>query len=189
MVAVLGLVAASLAMVWPGVVAVVCVAGLVLAAAIGSGVRATRERRSRAGRRKSDLVVASLSSPWHVLRGALLSAVSLGLGLLAGVGIWWVAGLVAGAAVDPLGGPGGLGARAESLAVGLAFVATLVVAWLVPTSRRAQEGARSVLALLAAGSAMSTLVVVVGVVVALVALAVVASGATAPDWSPFGGSA
>lgn len=178
------LVAAGLAMVWPGLVAVACASALVLASALGYAMRSTRSRRMRAGPRRSDVAVASLASPLHVLRGALVVAVSVGLGVLAGIGVWWAVGLVAGSAVDPIGGPGGLGPRGESLAVGLAFLAALTVAWLVPTSRPAREGVRTALAVLPPRSVVSTLVVVVAVVVVIAALAVVASGATTPDWAP-----
>lgn len=179
-----GLVAAGLAMVWPGLVAVVCASALVLASALGYATRSTRSRRMRAGPRRSDVAVASLASPLHVLRGALVSAVSVGLGVLAGIGVWWAVGLVTGSAVDPLGGPGGLDPRGESLAVGLAFLAAVTVAWLAPTSRPAREGTRTVLAVLPPRSVVSALVVVVAVVVVIAAVAVVASGATTPEWAP-----
>jgi serine/threonine protein kinase len=185
-VALLGLIAASAAMVWPGAAALAVTAAMVVAAAVGSGARAIRERRLRSGPRRSDVLVASLTSPLHLLRGALQVAASLALGLLAGIGVWWFVGLVAGGRVDVLAGPAELDPVGQALAMGIAAGATLVLAWLAPTSRIAREGARSVLAVLAPGRVASTLYGIAGAVVVLVSLALALSGAGMPDWAPLG---
>jgi hypothetical protein len=183
-IALLGLVAATAAMVWPGFTALAVTAAMVVAAAVGSGARAIRGRRLRSGPRRSDVIVASLTSPLHLLRGALQVAASLLVGILAGTGVWWFVGLVAGAGTDPLAGADNLDPVGQALAMGLAAAATLVVAWLAPTSRIAREGARSVLAIASPGRTASALYAVAGAVVVFVALALVLSGAAAPDWSP-----
>lgn len=182
-----GVVAAASATMWPGWALLGTAAAMVVSAATGSGARAIRERRLRSGPRRSDLLVASLSSPLHLLRGALHVLVSLAVGLLAGIGVWWFAGLVAGGGIDALGGPGGLGEVPQSLIMGLSAGATVLLAWLAPTSRIAREGARSVLAVVAPGPTATVLLVLAGLVVALVALGLALAGMGPPDWAPVTG--
>lgn len=188
LVAWLGVVVACTATTWPGWAAVGFAAAMVVAAATGSGVRAVRARRLRSGPRRSDVLVASLGSPLHVLRGALLVAVSLAIGLLGGIGVWWFAGMAAGGGIDVLGGPAALSPVAQTIILGVASWVTVALTWLAPTSGLAREGTRSVLAVVAPGPAATVVLSLTGLVLALVAVGLALTGTGAPSWVPLPGA-
>lgn len=183
LVAGLAAVVVSLVMVWPGSVAVGAGVALALAAAVGSAARATRSRRLRAGRRVSDVTVAVLASPWHVLRGAVAVAVSLLAGLLVGLAAWWIVWmLLAGPdiAIDEAS------ASTKALVTGAVAALVLAVTWLAPTNGLAREGLRTAAALAVRGPGATRGVVLAALAVALVVVALALAGGQAPDWAPFG---
>lgn len=126
-------------------------------------------RRAARGPRDTDLAVAALASPWHLL-GAAFSALVTGLvPLLVGAGL--VVGLRA-MAGDVTGLPLGL---SSTLMVGAA--AGLIVAWWGPGGATLRRGARVVVRSVAPGR-IGALVVTVsaGVAAAVVALLTQSSG-------------
>src|SRR5699024_1857588 len=78
----------SVGLVWPGVALVAFVAGVVLTATIGSAGRELRKRRNWYGRRRRDVALLLLTSPIHVLLGALRSVPGLLLGVFLGAVGW-----------------------------------------------------------------------------------------------------
>src|SRR5699024_1059509 len=78
----------SIGLVWPGAALVAFVAGVLLTATIGSAGRELRKRRNWYGRRRRDVVLLLLTSPIHVLLGALRSVPGLLLGVFLGAVGW-----------------------------------------------------------------------------------------------------
>ena len=169
-------------MAWPGIALVVLVVLSVLARATDRSVTALVLRRYDYGRRRSDVPFAVVSSPWHLVVGAIASAVALLLPLaVALASIFAAALLLAGTQGSDLG-PG----APITLAVGGAL--GLLVLWWGPGGASLRRGSRSMARRLVpaglANQAVTALLAVLGLVVALVALQ---HGASL-TWEPFSGN-
>ena len=169
-------------MAWPGIALVVLVVLSVLARATDRSVTALVLRRYDYGRRRSDVPFAVVSSPWHLVVGAIASAVALLLPLaVALASIFAAALLLAGTQGSDLG-PG----APITLAVGGAL--GLLVLWWGPGGASLRRGSRSMARRLVpaglANQAVTALLAVLGLVVALVALQ---HGASL-TWEPFTGN-
>ncbi len=174
------------AAVWPGVVALVTVVTMVLVGAVGAGVRATRVRRSRAGARRSDLPVAVLVAPWHLLRSVLVVALSLLPGALMGGAVWLVGWLVATGGAGSLASAGG---AAQAIVAAATFAAASAAMWLAPTGSLLRLGAKEVGDIALPRGGVDGVVLVLGIVVVLVVAGVVVLVGVAPDYVPFASSA
>lgn len=170
----------------PGATLVVVLVLLVLVRAAGSAVEAMHGRRERAGVRRSDVPLAVVSSPWHLLRavvGLLPSlVVSASVGVVAAGAAWWLLG--SGRWV--LGGsPPGEPPRGPEAAavVGAGVLLVVLVVWFGPLSRMTRTGARRVLAALAPGWVGALVVVTLALVGAAVLAYQVVHGA-AVEWAP-----
>ncbi|WP_263732593.1 serine/threonine-protein kinase [Cellulomonas sp. SG140] len=147
-VAALGLLVAAAGASWPGRTLIVVGAVVLLVRAFGSTVEAMHGRREKHGVRASDRLVATVSSPWHLLRAVLglvpsvlvaASVMVIGLGIgwwLVGTGRWTVGTSHQG---GPLQGP------TASVLVGLVVLAGVVLLWFGPLSAMTRLGARRAL--------------------------------------------
>lgn len=147
-VAALGLLVAAAGAAWPGRTLIVVGALVLLVRAFGSTVESMHGRREKHGVRASDRLVATVSSPWHLLRAVLglvpsvlvaASVMVIGLGIgwwLVGTGRWTVGTSHQG---GPLQGP------TASVLVGLVVLAGVVLLWFGPLSAMTRLGARRAL--------------------------------------------
>ncbi len=167
-------------MAWPGYAFVALAIWSVLARATDRSVSALVFRRYAHGRRGSDIPLAVITSPWHLLVAAVATLVSLVLPFAVTLaGIFATALLLAGATGAELG-PG----SPTTLAVG--GIAGLSMLWWGPGGVSLRRGSRSivrrVVPLGTASQVVAVVLVVAGLVVGLVA---VDHGASL-TWLPFG---
>lgn len=152
---------------WPGWTVLIFAAVLAIAGTVGASARALRNRRLRHGPRRSDIAVASLASPWHVLLAILLLLPGALLGLLGGAIVW---GLLA-ASVQPW------------IVVLVALAVTTQLVWWTPSGQTTREGAWAVWEVIAPGPVITAIWILVGLIVAAVAGAAVVAGPE-PVWWP-----
>ncbi|GAB3871680.1 serine/threonine-protein kinase [Terrabacter terrigena] len=169
-------------MAWPGMALVALVALSVLARATDRSVTALVLRRYDYGRRRSDVPFAVVSSPWHLVVGAVATVVGLLLpAAVALASIYAVALMLAGTQGTELG-PG----APVTLAVGA--VAGLLVLWWGPGGASLRRGSRSMARRLVpagiANQVVTLVLAVAGIVVALVAL----QHGDSLTWAPFAGN-
>jgi hypothetical protein len=167
---------------WPGVALLVLVAWSVIARATDLSFTSLVLRRYERGRRRSDVAMAVVRSPWHLVVGIIATAVSLILPVgVALAGIFGSALLLAGTRGGELG-PG----TPVTLVVGGALgLATL---WWGPGGASLRRGSRSIVRrLVPTGMAMQ---IVAGVLATLgvVAGAVAIAKGVAITWNPFSGN-
>ncbi len=144
----------SIGLVWPGAALVAFVAGVLLTATIGSAGRELRKRRNWYGRRRRDVVLLLLTSPIHVLLGALRSVPGLLLGVFLGA-VGWI-----------------LVSQADAFLAGPAALALVTfVFWWLPPSSYSREGTRMILGVGGARATGVWLVIAGILVVAMLALA------------------
>ncbi len=180
-IALLALALAAAAMVWPGVTLVVVLVWCWVARFCDRSVTALVLRRHDRGRRRSDVPMAVVLSPWHVLASAAGTVVGL---LLPAV----VALATTFSAVLGISSVSALDARAATApALALGFLAGSMVSWWGPGGVALRRGSRSMVrGVVRPGTA--TQVVVAGLVVAAVALctmAVIRHGDV--SWAPLPG--
>lgn len=171
----------------PGIALLVLVPLLLVVRTVGSVSEAVTRRRERVGARRSDVLRAVGSSPWHLLRSlvtllpSLLVAASVVV-ILLGVGWWSVgSGAVAGGPLRADGdGPTDV---AASVLLAIAMAAGLLALWWGPGARTTRRGARWTLAGIAPGRAGVSAVVVLALLAAGVLVVLAATG-TSVDWTP-----
>ncbi|MCM3661986.1 protein kinase [Georgenia satyanarayanai] len=168
----LGLGLSALALLAPGPWLVGVALLLVVLGAVGRGTQRLRAVRLRRGPRRSDAARAWLGAPAHLLWAAGAALPGLLLAVVVAGGGWWAAH---GTGVED-------GTTTPAL-TWAAAAAGLALAWVVPPSASAREGARAVLGGLPAPVLRG--VVLVALATAVVLGAVVLGG-SAPDpvWSP-----
>ncbi|WP_159621206.1 serine/threonine-protein kinase [Ruania rhizosphaerae] len=154
---------------YPSVVVLGAVVLVVIFGAIGSDVRALRQRRLSRGPGRWDLPRATAAFPLHVVLGLLLTLPGVVVAA-AGVVIVWVLAVQA---------------------VPLVFLVPAVVAvavlllWWTPSSGNAREGQRTVLRVLAPAGAAAAVWALIAAGVGLTALALTVLGDGAVQWWPF----
>ncbi|WP_076261827.1 serine/threonine-protein kinase [Intrasporangium flavum] len=167
-------------MAWPGYVLVALAAWSVLARATDRSVSALVFRRYAHGRRGSDIPLAVITSPWHLLVGAIATAVTLVLPIaVALAGIFATALLLAGATGTELvpGSP-------TTLAVG--GIAGLAMLWWGPGGVSLRRGSRSIVRRTVPLGTASQVVAIVLVVAGLVLGLVAVDHGESLSWLPFG---
>lgn len=169
-------------MAWPGMALVTIAVLSAVARATDRSVTALVLRRYDFGRRRSDVPFAVVSSPWHLVVGAVATVVGLLLPVaVALAGVFATALMLAGTQGTDLG-PGSPATLAVGGAIGLLML------WWGPGGASLRRGSRSMARrLVPAGLAVqvvSGVLIVFGVVAALVALRHGASF----SWNPFGAS-
>jgi hypothetical protein len=175
-VAAVGLGVSAAAASFPGAFAVLAAALLVVAATTGWAGRSRRSSRLRRGLRSGDDARMLAGLPWHLVRGVLALLLGVVIGALLGAATSWV-GLQAPLALDE--------AVQRPAALWAGALVALAVAWLMPTSRSARDGARAMVDVLTPTRGFRALLVflVLGVA-AVVAVQVALGGAPAPTWTP-----
>ncbi|PFG39191.1 serine/threonine protein kinase [Georgenia soli] len=175
-VAAVGLGVSAAAASFPGVFALVAAALLVLTATTGWAGRARRSSRLRRGPRSGDDARMLAGLPWHLVRGLLALLPGVVLGVLLGGVAWWVAGR-APLSLEP--------AVQEPAALWAGALVALLVAWLMPSSRSAREGARAMIDVLTPTRGFRALLVVLVLgVAAVVAVQVALGAAPVASWAP-----
>lgn len=179
-VAAVGLFVVAAAGTWPGVALLLLAALMLLSATVGYAGRAMRRARFRKGVRRGDAARAVASSPWFLVRAAVVTVLLL---VLAG-GSAWIALQVGGFSLTPEM----LGTWREVRANVLLWASAAlfaVVAWFGPGSGIQREGARSVLGAVLPYPAMRVTLATLCVLLALGFVIAAMTGALpAPTWQP-----
>jgi serine/threonine protein kinase len=112
-------------------------------------------RRHRSGRRRRDVPLAVVATPWHVLVAAVASVIALLLPVVVGIAATFSAALVVGAITggDPQAN------TSMTVVVGSAF--GLLMSWWGPGGASLRRGSRSLVRGLSPGRAVSTIAVAV----------------------------
>ena len=169
-------------MAWPGYAVVALAVWSVLARATDRSVSALVFRRYAHGRRGSDIPLAVITSPWHLLVGAIATAVTLVLPVaVALAGIFATALLLAGATGAELvpGSP-------TTLAVG--GIAGLAMLWWGPGGVSLRRGSRSIVRRAVPVGTASQVVAITLVAAGLVVGLVAVDHGASLTWLPFGGN-
>ena len=168
--------------VWPGIALVVLLGWSIIARATDLSFTSLVLRRYERGRRRSDVAMAVVTSPWHLVVGIIATAVSLLLPVgVALAGIFGSALLLAGTRGGQLG-PGAPVTLVIGGGLGLAML------WWGPGGASLRRGSRSIVRrLVPSGLPMQIvagLLLTVGVVAGAMAIA---KGASL-TWNPFSGN-
>jgi hypothetical protein len=157
----------GVAAIWPLVGVGLVVLWCLLARFTERSVTAVVRRRCERGRRRSDVLVAVVSSPWHALVSVVATALALVIPAIVAVGATFCAALAYSTAVgaDPM--PDASGPLVAGGLLGL------LMCWWGPGGARLQRGSRSLVRALVPGSRAN------GFVVALLVLTGVGLGAWA----------
>jgi predicted Ser/Thr protein kinase len=190
----LGLVALGAAQ--PGIAVAVLVALMILSRLAWIAVDEFRIRRARHGPSRTDALVATVASPWHLARAAFGVLPAAAVGICAGV-ILVLLGLMVFAPGNVIIAPiptvearsvGGMNEPiVDSLVLGVAMLVTVIVSWWGPASYGTRVGAGAVLRRIA--PSWGPKIVVTVLVLALAALAVqpLVDGSVDVLWWPLGG--
>jgi hypothetical protein len=179
-----GTLLALLAVVVAGVAAFPVVAGVVALAwswaarTVDRSVTSLVLRRYSKGRRRSDVPFAVVASPWHVVVGALATAVSALLPLVVGVCAVFSTALATVAVV------GGSPHPDSALPLAVGGVLAVLMAWWGPGGSGLRRGSRSIVRGAARGPLATRVVVGVALVVAAACAVWVAQQGGAPSWWP-----
>ena len=169
---------AGTAAVAPVGAAIIGALGVVLARTVDRSSDALLRRRYERGSRRADHVVAAVSSPWHLVVGALTSIPMLVLPLLVGLSAMFIAGFGLQQS-DPAPG--------ESLALAIGGAAAVVTAWWGPGGSSLRRGTRSVVRAVSPGQAGPQVLVALLLIVVVASVLVVTTSSSGPDWSPLSG--
>jgi serine/threonine protein kinase len=162
------------AVAWPVLAAAVTVVAMVLSRSVDRGTSALARRRYDRGARRSDGLVAVVTSPWHLLAGALATVVTVIMPAALGIAAAFFTGLL----LSPTGQP----APGSLLAVGTGALVALLAAWWGVGGLALRRGSRTLVRALAPGR--SARVVVPLLLAGAVAVAYLAYRQGAPDWTP-----
>ncbi|GAA4694452.1 Protein kinase domain-containing protein [Promicromonospora umidemergens] len=185
----------ALAAVRPGVATAVLVGLLIVARLAGIAVDEFRNRRARHGPRRVDALVATLLSPWHVVRAVLGVLPAAAVGICSGV-IVVLLGLMLFAPGNVIIAPvltvearsvGGMNQPViDSLVLGVAMLVTVVVSWFGPASYATRVGAGPLLRRIAPGWAHKTVLALVVLALAALAAWPLVDGSLDVLWWPLG---
>ncbi|MEU4387657.1 serine/threonine-protein kinase [Promicromonospora sp. NPDC023805] len=191
--AVVGLALVALATTQPGVAVVLLVALMIMSRLAGIAVDEFRDRRARRGPGRGDALVATLLSPWHLVRAVLGVLPAAAVALCAGV-IVVLLGLIVFAPGNVIIAPiqtvearsvGGMNEQiVDSLVLGIAMLVTVVVAWFGPASYGTRVGAGPLLRRIAPGWGPKVILVVVVLALAVLAAQPLFDGSVDVLWWP-----
>lgn len=159
---------------WPVLTAVVTIVMMVLARTVDRGTSALARRRYEHGARRTDGLVAVISSPWHLLAGSLATVVTVLLPGALGVAMVFLTGLLL--SPDGRPSPGSLPAVAAGALV------ALLTAWWGAGGLPLRRGARALARGVAPGR--SARVFVPLLIATAVAAGYLAAAHGSPDWTP-----
>jgi hypothetical protein len=158
----------------PVTTAVVTVVLMVLARTVDRGTSALARRRYERGSRRSDSLIAVVSSPWHLLAGAHATVVTVVLPAALGVATVFLTGLL----VSPDGRP----SPGSVPAIAAGALVALLAAWWGVGGFSLRRGSRALARGVVPGRAAR--VVVPLLLLAAGAAAHIAWQQGAPDWTP-----
>jgi predicted Ser/Thr protein kinase len=159
---------------WPVLAAAVTLALMVLARSVDRGTSALARRRYDHGARRSDSLVAVVTSPWHLLAGALATVLTVLLPGALGIATVFFTGLL----LSPDGRP----APGSLPAVAAGALVALLAAWWGVGGQPLRRGSRTLARGLTPGRSARVLVPLLLVASAAAGVAAVQQGA--PDWTP-----
>jgi len=167
---------------WPGIALLVLLGWSIIARATDLSFTSLVLRRYERGRRRSDVAMAVITSPWHLVVGIIATAVSLILPVgVALAGIFGSALLLAGTRGGELG-PGAPVTLAIGGALGLAML------WWGPGGASLRRGSRSIVRrIVPAGLPMQIVAGVLATLGVVVGAVAMAKGASL-TWNPFSGN-
>ena len=171
-----GVVAAAMAPVWAFVAVFVW---MMLARSVDRSMTALLRRRLEHGQRPRDLALSAVSSPWHLVLGAVTAIGGLAVPLLVAVTASFSAALILGALVETT-------PPTSALALGVGGLLGLLMAWWGPGGASFRRGTRSIVR---GVSPTPTAVRALLGVIALIGIALLVwglVGGSAPSWAPVG---
>lgn len=190
-----GLALVALATTRPGIAVAVLVALMIVSRLAGIAVDEFRNRRARRGPSRADALVATVLSPWHLVRAVFGVLPAAAVAICAGV-VVALLGLIVFAPGNVIIVPietveaRSVGGRnqpvVDSLVLGVAMLVTVIVAWFGPASYGTRVGAGPVLRRIAPGWAAKLVLVLVVLALAVLAAQPLFDGAVDVLWWPLG---
>lgn len=185
----------TLAATRPGVAVIVFLVLLIVTRLAGIAVEEFRGRRERRGPSRADALVATLLSPWHLVRAVFGVLPAAAVGLCAGV-IVVLLGLMLFAPGNVIIAPvptvearsvGGMNQPVvDSLVLGVAMLVAVVVTWWGPASYGTRIGAGPLLRRIAPTKGAKTIVTLVVLALALLAAVPLFGSPVDVHWWPLG---
>lgn len=189
----MGLALVALGTTRPGIAVVVLLALMIASRLAGIAVDEFRNRRARRGPGRGDALVATLLSPWHLVRAVFGVLPAAAVALCAGV-IVVLLGLIVFAPGNVILAPiqtvearsvGGMNEPiVDSLVLGIAMLVTVVVAWFGPASYGTRVGAGPVLRRIAPSWGPKVILVLVVLALAVLAAQPLFDGSVDVLWWP-----
>ncbi|MFC8799115.1 serine/threonine-protein kinase [Promicromonospora sp. NPDC057138] len=190
-----GLALVALAASQPGIAVAVLVVLLIVTRLAGIAVDEFRSRRARRGPGRADALVATVMSPWHLVRAVFGVLPAAAVGACAGV-IVVLLGLTVFAPGNVILVPvetiearsvGGVNQPiVDSMVLAAAMLVTVIVSWWGPASYGTRVGAGPLLRRIAPGWGSKVLIVLVVLALAVVAAAPLFDGTVDILWWPLG---
>lgn len=189
----MGLALVALGTTRPGIAVVVLLALMIASRLAGIAVDEFRNRRARRGPGRGDALVATLLSPWHLVRAVFGVLPAAAVALCAGV-IVVLLGLIVFAPGNVILAPiqtvearsvGGMNEPiVDSLVLGIAMLVTVVVAWFGPASYGTRVGAGPMLRRIAPSWGPKVILVLVVLALAVLAAQPLFDGSVDVLWWP-----
>jgi hypothetical protein len=186
----------ALAAVRPGVATAVLVGLLIVARLAGIAVDEFRHRRARRGPRRVDALVATLLSPWHLVRAVFGVLPAAAVGICSGV-IVVLLGLIVFAPGNLIIAPiptvearsvGGMNEPVvDSLVLGVAMLVTVIVSWFGPASYATRVGAGPLLRRIVPSRTAKVVLALVVLALAVLAAWPLLDGSVDVLWWPLNG--
>lgn len=190
-----GLALVALGATMPGIAAAVLVAVLVVTRLAGIAVDEFRSRRARRGPSRADALVATLLSPWHLVRAVFGVLPAAAVGICAGVIVVLLGLAVFGPGNVIIAPEPSIEARSlggvnrpivDSLVLAVAMLVTVLVTWWGPASYGTRVGAGPLLRRIAPSRRAKVVVGLVLLALAVLAAAPLFDGAVDILWWPLG---
>jgi hypothetical protein len=190
-----GLALVALAATQPGIAVAVLVALMIVSRLAGIAVDEFRSRRARRGPSRADALVATLLSPWHLVRAVFGVLPAAAVGTCVGV-ILVLLGLMVFGTGNVIIAPvetiearsvGGINRPiVDSLVLSVAMLVTVIVSWWGPASYGTRVGAGPLLRRIAPGTGPKIVITLVVLALALVAAQPLFDGTVDILWWPLG---